>query len=176
MDAQDVRRIFASGKIASLCGVEGGHQINDSLPVLRMYHRLGVKYMTLTHNGGPSWADPAVNADGSFLEKPKVGGLSPFGLEVVSEMNRLGMIVDISHVHEETMKVALAHTKAPVMFSHSSSKALCAHPRDVSDEVIRLLQKNGGIVMINFAPNFIAGPFWCVSSYIFEFLCVGRHC
>ena len=158
--ASEVRRIFAEGKIASVCGVEGGHQINDSLAVLRMYHRLGVRYMTLTHNGGPSWADPALNADGTFLEEPKVGGLSPFGLEVVAEMNRLGMIVDISHVHEECMKVALAHTKAPVMFSHSSSKALCAHPRDVSDDVLRLLQRNGGIVMINFAPNFIAGPFW----------------
>mmetsp|Transcript_56014 Transcript_56014/g.127271 ORF Transcript_56014/g.127271 Transcript_56014/m.127271 type:complete len:416 (+) Transcript_56014:86-1333(+) len=158
--AAAARRIFGEGKIACLMGAEGGHQINNSLAVLRMYHRLGVRYLTLTHNGGPVWADPALEADGTWLVEPKVGGLSPFGLEVVNEMNRLGMVVDISHVHEATMNAVLDCTKAPVMFSHSSSKALCAHPRDVPDSVVRRTQANGGVVMINFCAKFVAGPFW----------------
>ncbi len=100
--------------------------------------------MTLTHNGGPVWADPALEYDGTWTTETKVGGLSPFGVEVVREMNRLGMVVDLSHVHEQTMHAALDATRAPVMFSHSSSKALCAHPRDVPDDVIRRVKANGG--------------------------------
>ena len=154
-------RVFKDGKIACLMGAEGGHQINDSLAVLRMYHRLGVRYMTLTHNGGPVWADPALDYDGSWVGESKLGGLSPFGMEVVKEMNRIGMIVDISHVHEDCMNAVLDVAAAPVIFSHSSSKALCAHPRDVSDEVVLRTMANGGVIMINFCTNFIAGPFWC---------------
>lgn len=157
--AADVRRIFSAGKIACMCGAEGGHQINDSLACLRMFHRLGVRYLTLTHNGGPGWADPAIEKDGSFAEA-QVGGLTPFGHEVVKEMNRMGMIVDISHVHEVTMRAVLACTRAPVIFSHSSSKALCSHPRDVPDDVVLSLKANGGVIMINISTNFIAGPFW----------------
>eukprot|EP00656_Telonema_subtile_P027627 TRINITY_DN29766_c0_g1_i1.p1 TRINITY_DN29766_c0_g1~~TRINITY_DN29766_c0_g1_i1.p1 ORF type:complete len:196 (-),score=41.28 TRINITY_DN29766_c0_g1_i1:99-686(-) len=119
--SQDVKRIFASGRIASLCGAEGGHQINSSLGVLRMLHRIGVRYLTLTHNGGPGWATPAVSASGSFLpEDPPGAGLSAFGCEVVREMNRVGMIVDLSHVHADTMRAALQVSEAPVMFSHLS--------------------------------------------------------
>lgn len=158
--AADVRRIFSEGRIASMCGVEGGHQINDSLGVLRMYHRLGVRYMTLTHNGGPSWADPALEKDGTWTTELKVDGLSNFGKEVVREMNRMGMIVDIAHVHMRTMEVVLEETRAPVIFSHSCSKALCDHPRDVPDHVLNMLKDNGGVIMLNFSAPFVAGAFW----------------
>lgn len=158
--AQDVRDIFASGKIASMCGMEGGHQINCSMGSLRMLYKLGVRYMTLTHNGGPSWADSAVSQTGVFLEDAPNGGLSPFGKEVILEMNRIGMLVDLSHVHHITMRVALETTVAPVIFSHSSSRALCNHPRDVPDDILRMLPDNGGVVMITFVSDFIAGPFW----------------
>ena len=123
--AADILPIFESGRVASVCGIEGGHQINGSLRALRMYHMLGVRYMTLTHNGGPGWADPAVELDGSFCVEAPLGGLAPFGISVVKEMNRLGMVVDISHVHAETMTKALEVSRAPVMFSHSSTRALC---------------------------------------------------
>lgn len=158
--AADVRRIFSSGKIPSVCGVEGGHQMGGSLRVLRMFHKLGVRYMTLTHNGGPGWADPAVNLDGSFARDAPLGGLSPFGVSVVKEMNRIGMIVDLSHVHADTMHAALDAATAPVMFSHSSTRALCSHPRDVPDDVLARLPANGGVVMIVFLSKFVAGEFW----------------
>ena len=158
--SQDVKNIFAAGKIASMCGMEGGHQINGSLAALRMFYRLGVRYMTLTHNGGPSWADPALSPTGEFLPGAPLGGLSPFGREVVQEMNRIGMLVDLSHVHPVTMRVAMEVSSAPVIFSHSSTRALCDHPRDVPDDILRLLPANGGVVMITFVSNFVAGPFW----------------
>ena len=116
--------------------------------------------MTLTLNGGPGWADPAVNADGSFAHDAPLNGLAPFGVQVVKEMNRIGMIVDISHVHEQTMLSTLEVTRAPVMFSHSSTRALCAHPRDVPDAVLEKLKVNRGIVMVVFLSKFVAGEFW----------------
>jgi membrane dipeptidase len=158
--AEDVRRIFASGKIASMMGMEGGHQINCSMASLRMFYKLGVRYMTLTHNGGPSWADAALSIFGEFLHDAPNNGLSPFGKEVVLEMNRVGMLVDLSHVHHLTMKAALHTSRAPVIFSHSSTRALCDHPRDVPDDILRMLPANGGVVMITFVSAFVAGPFW----------------
>jgi len=158
--ADEVRTIFQEGKIPGFCGIEGGHQIGGSLRALRMFYKLGARYMTLTHNGGPGWADPAVNLDGSFAKEAPLGGLNDFGCAVVREMNRLGMVVDLSHVHEQTMLKALAVTRAPVMFSHSSTRALCAHPRDVPDAVLQQLPQNGGIVMVVFLSKFVAGEFW----------------
>ncbi len=164
--ANDIERIFAEGKIPSMCGVEGGHQIGGSLRALRMFRKLGVRYMTLTHNGGPGWADPAVNADGSFCNEAVLGGLNDFGKEVVLEMNRIGMTVDLSHVHAETMHKALDVTKAPVIFSHSSTRALCRHPRDVPDDVLKRLPENGGVVMIVFLSKFVAGEFWVAGGKV----------
>ena len=158
--AQQVRDIFKAGRIPSMCGIEGGHQIGGSLRALRMFHMVGARYMTLTHNGGPGWADPAVNLDGSWVKEAPLGGLTDFGVAVVREMNRIGMVVDLSHVHEVTMKKALEVTRAPVMFSHSSSRALCAHPRDVPDEILLKLKENGGVIMIVFLSKFVAGEFW----------------
>jgi membrane dipeptidase len=146
--ADDVVRIAKSGKIASMLGVEGGHSMQGSLPILKKFHDLGVRYMTLTHNKNLSWADAA-------NDKPVHGGLTEFGEEVVREMNRLGMLVDISHVSPGTMRDALRVTKAPVIFSHSSTRALTDHPRNVPDDILRELPKNGGVVMINFFPGFI---------------------
>jgi membrane dipeptidase len=145
---EDILRIHKNGKIASLIGVEGGHSIDNSLGVLRMLHALGVRYMTLTHSETLDWADSAT-------DKPKSNGLSPFGEQVVLEMNRLGMLVDISHVSAETMRHVLRVTRSPVIASHSSAHALAAHPRNVPDDVLRLLAKNGGVVMVNFFPGFI---------------------
>lgn len=147
--ADDVVRIAKSGKIASMLGVEGGHSMQGSLPILKKFHDLGVRYMTLTHNKNLSWADAA-------NDKPVHGGLTEFGEEVVREMNRLGLLVDLSHVSPDTMRDALRVTKAPVIFSHSSARALTDHPRNVPDEILRELPKNGGVVMINFFPGFIA--------------------
>lgn len=147
--ADDIQRIEKSGRIASLIGVEGGHQINNSLPVLRDYYALGVRYMTLTHGKNTDWADSAT-------DKPAHHGLTPFGRAVVHEMNRLGMLVDLSHVSPDTMKAALEATKAPVIFSHSSARALDDHPRDVPDDVLRLVKQNHGIVMANFYPTFVS--------------------
>jgi len=147
--AADIQRIEKSGRIASLIGVEGGHQINNSLPVLRDYYALGVRYMTLTHSKNTDWADSAT-------EKPAHQGLTPFGRAVVHEMNRLGMLVDLSHVSPETMKAALETTRAPVIFSHSSARALDDHPRDVPDDVLRMVKQNHGVVMVNFYPPFIS--------------------
>ena len=147
--AADIQRIEKSGRIASLIGVEGGHQINNSLPVLRDYYALGVRYMTLTHSKNTDWADSATDT-------PAHQGLTPFGRAVVHEMNRLGMLVDLSHVSPETMKAALETTRAPVIFSHSSARALDDHPRDVPDDVLRMVKQNHGVVMVNFYPPFIS--------------------
>jgi len=144
----DIRRIHKSGKIASLIGVEGGHSIDNSLGVLRDYYRLGVRYMTLTHSESLDWADSATDA-------PRAHGLSPFGEQVVLEMNRLGMLVDLSHVSPETMKAALKVTKAPVIFSHSSARGVADHPRNVPDDVLKLVKANNGVVMVNFYSGFI---------------------
>jgi membrane dipeptidase len=147
--AADVERIHAGGRIASLIGIEGGHQINNSLPALRQMYVLGARYMTLTHTRDIDWADSATDA-------PKHHGLTPFGREVVREMNRLGMLVDLSHVSEATMVDALGASRSPVIFSHSSARALVDNARDVSDEVLRLVAKNGGVVMVNFYPGFVS--------------------
>jgi membrane dipeptidase len=147
--AADIRRIHKSHKIASLIGIEGGHQINDSLAVLRQMYDAGARYMTLTHSSNTSWADSATDS-------PAHHGLTPFGVEVVKEMNRIGMLVDLSHVSAETMKAALAASQAPVIFSHSSARALDDHPRNVPDDVLRAVAANGGIVMVNFAPPYVS--------------------
>jgi membrane dipeptidase len=144
----DILKSREEGKIASLIGMEGGHSIENSLEHLRRLHKLGARYMTLTHSDTLDWADSAT-------DDPKSDGLSPFGEEVVREMNRLGMLVDISHVSPGTMKDALAISKAPIIFSHSSARAVADHPRNVPDDVLELTKKNGGIVMINFFSGFI---------------------
>jgi membrane dipeptidase len=146
--ADDVARIHGEGKIACLIGAEGGHSIEGSLAALRMLYDLGVRYMTLTHSDTNDIADSAT-------DEPKYGGLSPFGEQVVREMNRLGMLIDISHVSQETMEAALAISKAPVIASHSSCRALADHPRNVPDEVLRKVAANGGVVMINFYSGFL---------------------
>jgi membrane dipeptidase len=146
--AADVRRIHSQGRIASMIGVEGGNQIANSLSVLRAYHDLGAGYLTLTHAKTIEWADSAT-------DDPKHGGLTPFGEAVVHELNRLGMLVDLSHVSEGTMRDALRVSKAPVIFSHSSARALDDHPRDVSDAVLKLVAANGGVVMANYAPAYV---------------------
>src|SRR5262249_7491965 len=146
--ADEVEQAHRDGKIASLIGVEGGHSIDNSIGVLRSYHALGGRYMTLTHTEDTDWADSAA-------DKPKNDGLSTFGEEVVREMNRLGMLVDISHVSPDTMRHALRVTKAPVIASHSSAYALTEHPRNVPDDVLKLVAANGGVVMVNFYPGFI---------------------
>lgn len=145
--AADVARIHKAGRVASLIGIEGGHQINDSLPALRQMYALGARYMTLTHTRNTAWADSAT-------DKPVHHGLTPFGREVVREMNRLGMLVDLAHVSEDTMKDALQTSRAPVIFSHSSARGLVDNARNVSDEVLRLVATNGGVVMVNFYPGF----------------------
>jgi len=147
--ADDIERIFKKGKVASLIGMEGGHSIDSSLGTLRMFRQLGAGYMTLTHSSNVPWADSAT-------DDPVVGGLSKFGEEVVREMNRLGMLVDLSHVSPETMEDAIRVSAAPVIFSHSSAKAICDVPRNVPDDILRLLPENGGVVMVTFVPGFIA--------------------
>jgi membrane dipeptidase len=146
--ADDIIRIHKTGKIASLIGVEGGHSIDNSLGVLRTFYALGVRYMTLTHSDNLDWADSATDV-------PKTRGLTEFGERVVLEMNRLGMLVDISHVSADTMRHALKVTRAPVIASHSSAFALADHPRNVPDDVLALVQKNKGVVMVNFYSGFI---------------------
>ena len=145
----DIHRAWAQGRIASLMGAEGGHSIDSSLGALRMLFALGVRYLTLTHNDNVPWADSAT-------DEPVLGGLSPFGREVVREMNRLGMLVDLSHVSAGTMGDALDVTEAPVMFSHSSARALCDHPRNVPDDVLERLRHNGGLCMVTFVPRFVS--------------------
>jgi membrane dipeptidase len=147
--AADVRRIHQEHKIASMIGIEGGHQINNSLAVLRQMYDAGARYMTLTHTSNTEWADSATDA-------PLHHGLTPFGIEVVREMNRLGMLVDLSHVSPETMKAALAASESPVIFSHSSARALVDHPRNVPDDILRMVAANDGVVMVNFAPDYVS--------------------
>jgi membrane dipeptidase len=146
--ADDMEAARTEGRIASLMGAEGGHSINCSLATLRTLYDLGVRYMTLTHNDNVAWADSATDA-------PGVGGLSDFGHEVVREMNRTGMLVDLSHVAASTMRDALATSAAPVVFSHSSSRAICDHVRNIPDDVLALLPANGGVAMVTFVPKFI---------------------
>jgi len=147
--AADVRHIHADHKIACLIGIEGGHQIDDSLPVLRQMYAAGARYMTLTHTSNTDWADSAT-------DEPVHHGLTPFGMDVVREMNRLGMLVDLSHVSPETMRAALEVSVAPVMFSHSSARAVVDHPRNVPDDILALVARNGGVVMANFAPGYVS--------------------
>jgi membrane dipeptidase len=147
--AAGAERAIADGRIASLLGMEGGHSIDGSLGVLRQLAELGVRYLTLTHNDNVPWADSAT-------DEPAVGGLSDFGRGVVAELNRLGVLVDLSHVAPTTMHDALDATASPVVFSHSSCRALCDHPRNVPDDVLRRLPANGGVVMVTFVPYFVA--------------------
>ncbi|WAP56452.1 dipeptidase [Streptomyces sp. S465] len=146
--ADDMEAARAEGRIASLMGAEGGHSINCSLATLRVLYELGVRYMTLTHNDNVPWADSAT-------DEPKAHGLTRFGEEVVREMNRLGMLVDLSHVSADTMRDALRVTEAPVVFSHSSARAVCDHPRNIPDDVLALLPANGGVAMATFVPKFV---------------------
>ena len=154
--ADDLERAHRRGRIGSLIGVEGGRQIGGSLAALRQFYTLGARYMTLTHNQTTEWADAGT-------DDPKYDGLSPFGLEVVKEMNRLGMLVDLSHVAPSTMKDAIAASKAPVIFSHSDVAALNPHPRNVPDDVLQLLPANGGVVMVTFVPGFLSPDVWAWS-------------
>jgi membrane dipeptidase len=147
--ADDVTSAWSSGRIASLMGAEGGHSIACSLGTLRMLHTLGVRYLTLTHNANVPWADSAT-------DRPRLGGLSAFGREVVAEMNRLGMLVDLSHVSAGTMRDALDVTEAPVLFSHSSARTVVNHPRNVPDDVLARLAANGGVCMVTFVPAFVS--------------------
>ena len=145
---EDVERAWQQGRIASLMGAEGGHQINESLATLRTLHRLGVRYLTLTHNDNVPWADSAT-------DEPALGGLNDFGREVVAEMNRIGMLVDLSHVSADVMRQALDVSTVPVIFSHSSARAVCDHPRNVPDDVLQRLSGNGGVCMVTFVPKFV---------------------
>ena len=147
--ADEVERAHRAGRIASLIGIEGGYALAESPAVLRVAHAAGVRYVTLTHWNSTRWADAATDA-------PRHGGLSRFGVEMVREMNRLGVLVDLSHVSDATMSDALDVSAAPVIFSHSSARALCNHVRNVPDEVLRRVRDNGGIVMVNFAPGFVS--------------------
>jgi membrane dipeptidase len=149
LTSTDVERIQKAGKIASLIGMEGGHSIDSSLGALRMMYRLGARYMTLTHSLNTPWAD-------SSTDTPAHGGLTPFGEEVIGEMNRLGMLVDLSHVSPDTMADALRVTRAPVIFSHSSAKAIANVPRNVPDDILAQMPQNGGVVMVTFVPGFIS--------------------
>ena len=147
--ADDVVRIHKAGRIASMMGMEGGHSIENSLAALRALYDLGARYMTLTHSNGLDWAD-------SGTDEHRHGGLTKFGEAVVREMNRLGMLVDISHVSPETMHDALEVTRSPVIFSHSSAKGVCGHDRNAPDDVLERLRDNGGVIMITFVPSFIS--------------------
>jgi membrane dipeptidase len=147
--ADDIVRIHKSGKIASLIGMEGGHSINNSLAALRQFYGAGARYMTLTHSANNDWADSATAA-------PQHGGLTKFGKAVLAEMNRLGMLVDLSHVSPATMHAALDTVEAPVIFSHSSARAVTDHARNVPDDVLQRLVKNGGVVMVTFVPTFVS--------------------
>ena len=148
--AADIRAAKAAGKIGGMLGAEGGHAIEDSLGALRAYYDLGVRYMTLTHNKHTDWADSAVD------DSPGHGGLTEFGEQVVHEMNRIGMLVDLSHTAPDTMRDALRVSEAPVIFSHSNARALCEIPRNVPDDVIRMLPKNGGVLMVSFVSGFVS--------------------
>jgi membrane dipeptidase len=148
LTAADVERIFKAGRISSLIGMEGGHSIDNSLATLRMFYAAGARYMTLTHSTNIRWAD-------SGTDMPKVAGLSRFGEEVVREMNRLGMLVDLSHTSADAMRDAIRVSEAPVIFSHSDARALNDHGRNVPDDVLQLVRRNGGVVMVTFVPGFL---------------------
>ncbi|MFG3202528.1 dipeptidase [Streptomyces sp. NPDC048192] len=148
LTAADMETARGEGRIASLMGAEGGHSIANSLGTLRGLYALGVRYMTLTHNSNVDWADSAT-------DEPRAGGLTAFGREVVREMNRLGMLVDLSHVAPATMRDALDTSEAPVVFSHSSARAVCDHPRNIPDDVLERLPANGGVAMVTFVPKFV---------------------
>jgi membrane dipeptidase len=150
--ADDIRRAAAEGKIACLMGLEGGHIIEDSLPALRTLHRLGARYLTLTHSFHTAWADSSGTNE---VPAPVHGGLAPFGEEVVRELNRLGMMVDVSHVSDETFFDAVRVSGAPVIASHSSARGVADHPRNMSDEMLHALAENGGVVMINFYSGYV---------------------
>src|SRR6516225_5045957 len=149
LTADDIEQVFASGRVASLLGAEGGHAIAGSLGVLRMLYALGVRYMTLTHNANVSWADSAT-------DEPQAGGLTAFGRDVVLQMQRIGMLVDLSHTSPDTMRDALDAAAAPVIFSHSSARAVCDTPRNVPDDVLARLAGNGGVCMVTFVPGFVS--------------------
>src|ERR1700730_1909527 len=151
LTADDVERVFASGRVASLLGAEGGHAIAGSLGVLRMLYALGVRYLTLTHNANVGWADSAT-------DEPQAGGLTDFGRDVVREMQRIGMLVGLSHVAGSAMHHALDTAQAPVIFSHSSAKAVTDSPRNVPDDVLARLAGNGGVCMVTFVPAFVSQP------------------
>ena len=151
LSADDVERAMAGGKIASLMGMEGGHSIGSSLAVLRQMYAMGARYMTLTHSKTLSWAD-------SSTDEPRNNGLTEFGKDVVQEMNRIGMLVDLSHVSEKVMHDALDVASAPVIFSHSSARAINGHARNVPDSVLARLPENGGIIMVTFVPGFLSEP------------------
>jgi len=155
--AADVRQAAAAGKVAALMGVEGGHMIDDDMRQLRNFYALGVRYMTLTHFKNNNWAD-------SSTDKPQHNGLTPLGKDVVREMNRLGMMVDISHVADKTFSDVIGLTSAPVIASHSSSRAIANHPRNMTDEMMRALAKNGGVVMINYHAAFLSEEFRVASE------------
>lgn len=150
--ADDVVRVHKSGRVASLIGIEGGHQIGGSLAALRQFYELGARYMTLTHFKNNEWADSAT-------DDPKYHGITDFGRSVIHEMNRLGMLVDLSHVSDDTMRAALQVSKAPVIFSHSSARALDDHNRNVPDDILKLTAANGGVVMVNFYPAYVSDAF-----------------
>ena len=147
--AADIRRAAAAGKIAALMGMEGGHMIDDDLGLLRSYASLGIRYLTLTHSVNTNWAD-------SSGDTPRHNGLTAFGRDVVRELNRLGVMVDVSHVADKTFYDALEVTRAPVIASHSSCRALSNHPRNMTDDMLRALARNGGVVMINFSVGFLS--------------------
>jgi membrane dipeptidase len=153
LTADDIVKAHKAGKVGSLVGIEGGRQIGGSLAALRLFFDAGARYMTLTHNQTTEWADSGTDA-------PKWNGLAPFGREVIGEMNRLGMLVDLSHVSPDVMRQAIQLSKAPVIFSHSSAGGLVPHPRNVPDDVLRMLPANGGVVMVNWVPGFISQAVW----------------
>jgi membrane dipeptidase len=153
LTADDIERVFAEGKIASLLGMEGGYALNNSIDAMREFYGLGVRYMTLTHNVTLDWADAA-------LGEPRNGGLTEFGRTLVREMNRTGMLVDIAHTSPATMHQALDVSKAPVIWSHAAARALVDHPRNVPDDVLLRLAKNGGVVMVTFIPSFLSREVW----------------
>lgn len=157
--ANQVREVIRSNRIAALLGAEGGHSIDNSLGALRMLRKLGVAYMTLTHNHNTPWADSAT-------DEPQSNGLNDFGRDVVREMNRIGMLVDLSHVAPTTMRAALEVTTAPVIFSHSSCRAICDHVRDAPDDVLRALAANDGVIMVTFVPGFVSPE--CAEQYTAE--------
>jgi membrane dipeptidase len=159
--AEEVERQFKKGRIASLLGMEGGQALENSLGALRAYYALGVRYMTLTHSVNLDWADAAG-------DEPRHGGLTRFGEEVVREMNRLGMLVDLSHTTPETMEDALRVAEAPVIFSHSSARAVCDHVRNVPDEILKELPRNGGVVMVTFVPSFVSQQVWDATKPYWE--------